>query len=102
VQSFCEKVDVIEISQGNIDLINDNTDYLGSNVNIVQGDVNFYQTFETYDVILMDIWTCDLENLAEEIEALRTKYAPSLKAGGLLYFPIEEHYAVLPGRPLSN
>jgi hypothetical protein len=92
VQSFCEKIDVVEISQGNIDLIQNNTDYLLPKVNIVQGDINTYQTFETYDVILLDVWTCDLENLTEEAEVLKTRYAPNLKAGGLIYVPIEEHY----------
>lgn len=92
VQSFCNKIDVVELNQSNIDLIKNHTKHLGSKVNIIQGDIKTYETSETYDVILLDIWTCDLEAFNNEKDSLIAKYTPNLNPGGLLYVPLDGWY----------
>ena len=92
VQEFCDKIDVVEISQSNIDLIKNNTTYLSSKVNLIQSDFRTYETNNKYDLILIDIWTCDLEKFENEKNSLNTKYTDKLNQGGFLYFPLDGWY----------
>jgi spermidine synthase len=92
VQSFCDKIDVVELSQTNIDLIKNNTTYLDSKVNIINADIFTYQTNEKYDVILIDTWTCNLQNFETEKNNLTLKYMPNLNQDGLLYIPLDGWY----------
>jgi hypothetical protein len=90
VQSFCTKIDVVEIDQQNIDLITNNTNYLDPKVNIIHDDVFSYTTSETYDVILIDLWSIRTPDIDAEVSILENKYASNVSPDGLLYFPISK------------
>jgi len=90
VQSFCTKIDVVEIDQQNIDLITNNTNYLDPKVNIIHDDIFNYTTSETYDVILIDLWVIRTPDIDAEVSVLENKYASNVSSDGLLYFPISK------------
>lgn len=92
VQSFCNKIDVIEIHQDNIFLIKNNTNYLQPHVNIIHDNFVTYNTTEKYDVILIDIWTCNLKLFYQQKDMLLTKYSENLNDGGIVYIPCIDHY----------
>jgi len=89
-QPFCTKVDVVELDSEVIDLVKNNTNYLHSKVNIIQGDIMTHTTNEKYDVILIDIWVNNIEDLNQQKPILEAKYAANLNPGGLLYFPLAD------------
>jgi len=90
VQSFCTKIDVVEIDQQNIDLITNNTNYLDPKVNIIHDDIFSYTTSEIYDVILIDLWSIKTISTVSEVSILENKYASNVSPDGLLYFPISK------------
>ena len=92
IQDFCDKIDVVEISQSNIDLIKQKTNYINQKVNLINSDFRNYNTNEKYDVILIDIWTCDLESFENEKDDLISKFTNNLNQGGLLYVPLDGWY----------
>lgn len=89
-QSFCTKIDVVEISQSNIEIINQNTNYLNQNVNIINDDINTYNTNEMYDIILIDIWDKVPPTYSTEKNSLTNKFSKNLNPSGFIYFPIEQ------------
>lgn len=91
VQSFCSKVDVVELSQANIDMVKQ-LGYLDPVVKIIQGDIKTFIPDGTYDVILLDIWSCDMASFNEEKAGLIEKYSSYLNPGGFLYLPLEGYY----------
>lgn len=87
-QTFCDKVDVIEIDKQLINLIK-SKNYLNEKVNIYNSNIFTYITDEKYDVICIDIWDYDtLETLQSEISTLKSKFSKNLTENGVIIFPI--------------
>lgn len=92
VQDFCNTIDVIEISQSNIDLIKQKTNHLSEKVNFINSDIRNYETNEKYDVVLIDIWTCDLVRFENEKNILESKFINNINQDGTLYVPLDNWY----------
>lgn len=86
-QSFCDRIDVVEIDSDLIQLIN-TAGYLSSKINIINDDFFSYTPEHKYDVILADIWQNELGEFNKEVEMVKQKYTPYLNDGGVLYLPI--------------
>jgi hypothetical protein len=84
--SSCSVIDVVENNQEIIDLVTP-IGYLDG-VNIISSDIFTFTPTTTYDIILLDIWTCDCNNFTTERDTLITKYLPSLNPGGFIYIPL--------------
>jgi hypothetical protein len=89
VQDFCTTIDVIEINTDIID-INRELDALGSNVNIIEGDVYTFQPTKMYDIIVMDIWWRKIND--DVINTLNSMYLPFVNEGGFIYYPINQPF----------
>jgi hypothetical protein len=87
VQDFCTTIDVIEINTDIID-INKELDALGSNVNIIEGDVYTFQPTKMYDIVVMDIWWRKIND--DIINTLNSMYLPFVNEGGFIYYPINQ------------
>jgi hypothetical protein len=89
-KSTCSTVDVLEISQEMIDLV-ESVGYL-EGVNIINADAFNYTPTKNYDIILLDIWTCDCDPLLPtQLPTLVSKYLPYLNTGGFVYTPINSN-----------
>lgn len=84
------ETDVIESSQELIDTIQP-MGYL-TGVNIIKDDVYNWTPTKQYDIILLDLWTCDCgENFETEMANLISKYNQYLNYGGIIYVPINKN-----------
>lgn len=81
----CQTVDILD---NNSELISwtVSNNHLGSNANLIDGDVYSYTTSNTYDLILMDIWWgVDSENIDENEPILINRFKDNLTPGGSIY-----------------
>lgn len=86
-KSICSTVDVVEISQEMIDLVGP-VGYL-EGVSLINADAFNYVPTKMYDIILLDIWTCDCDPLLPtQLPTLINRYLPYLNTGGFVYAPI--------------
>lgn len=83
----CSVVDVVEINSEMINLI-EGLNYLG-NTNIINENIFDFTPTKNYDIILLDIWTCDCyPSLSSELNTLVQKYLPYLNTNGFVYVPL--------------
>lgn len=84
------QTDVVEINQELIDAIQP-MGYLNG-VNIINDDIFTFTPTKQYDIILLNIWTCDCaENFETQMTNLLTKYNEYLNYGGIIYIPINKN-----------
>jgi hypothetical protein len=83
--SSCSVIDVVEINQEIIDLVSPIGHLEG--VNIINDDIFTYTPNINYDIILLNIWTCQCDYLESEIPTLVSKYKPYLNPSGFIYAP---------------
>jgi hypothetical protein len=84
------ETDVVDISSELINIIQP-LGYLNG-VNIINDNIFTYTPTKQYDVILLNIWTCDCsENFETEISNLTTKYNQYLNQSGIVYVPINKN-----------
>ena len=89
-QDLTATVNVVEIEQEIIDLTS-GIGHLSSNVNLIQGNIFTFNTEQTYDIILIDIWNIqDFSIINPQVSTLTAKYAANLNEGGVMYYPILE------------
>jgi hypothetical protein len=63
-------------------------DALGSNVNIIEGDIYTFQPTKMYDIVVMDIWWRKIND--DIINTLNSMYLPFVNEGGFIYYPINQ------------
>ena len=93
VPLICQKttniIDVVEVDEEIIDFVS-GLNHLQSNVNIINGDINYFTPTRQYDVIIFDHW--GVSALESEKENLTSIYQEYLNPNGILTFPIIEQF----------
>ena len=83
----CSIVDVVEISQENIDYIK-NTNQLNPNINLIQGNIYSYDTTKQYDLIIIDIVWVPEDITENQWQSLVTKFTNNVNPNGAIYAPV--------------
>jgi hypothetical protein len=90
----CSKIDVVEISQEVIDY-NISSGHLNSDINLIQGDIYTYNTFEKYDLIIIDTIWREEEMTENQYQTLVSNFSyTNLNPGGVLYVPVKKKWLV--------
>jgi hypothetical protein len=85
------KIDVVEIDLNMIDYVYEKRIKsldINNKINIINQNVFNHTTTNTYDYILMDIWSEIKSNTNEEINFLINKFTPNLKENGKIQITI--------------
>ena len=83
-------VDVIEIDNELITTVN-SMNYLHQNINIINADINNYQTTSTYDLIYFDHWFFVNDTYYEsERDALVNSFSSNKTENGIILFPVHK------------
>jgi hypothetical protein len=85
------KIDIVEIDLNVIDYVYDKRIKsldINNKINIINQNVFNLTTTNTYDYILMDIWSEIKSNTNDEINFLTNKFTPNLKENGKIQIPV--------------
>lgn len=88
-QNTTSIIDVVEVDKQIIDFVS-GLNHLQSNVNIINGDINYFTPIRQYDVILFDHW--DRGASEKEKDNLTATFREYLNPDGILTFPIIEQF----------
>lgn len=88
-QNTTNIIDVVEIDEDVINFVTE-LGHLQTNVNIINGDVNYFTPTKQYDIIIFDHW--GVSALQSEKNNLIDTYQEFLNPNGILTFPIIEQF----------
>jgi spermidine synthase len=88
-QNTTNIIDVVEVDKEIIDFVS-GFNHLQSNVNIINGDINYFTPTRQYDIILFDHWGKGASQI--EKNNLTTTFQGFLNPNGILTFPIIEQF----------
>lgn len=88
-QNTTNIIDVVEVDEEIIDFVS-GFNHLQSNVNIINGDINYFTPTRQYDIILFDHWSTGASQI--EKDNLTTTFQGFLNPNGILTFPIIEQF----------
>lgn len=88
-QNTTSVIDVVEVDKEIIDFVS-GLNHLQNNVNIINGDINYFTPTRQYDIILFDHWGQSASQ--KEKDNLTTTFGEFSNPNGILTFPIIEQF----------